>query len=111
MTTSERRQARIRELVNPWFYTDDQLQAVFHFEIPDPDDDAPVTVLLLQVTEATPTSPDHVITYGFAPSEDFEFPLALAQVTPGEWDDIQAGRLPLPQGWILDRAHEVQRAA
>jgi len=110
MSILERRQARIRQLVDHWFFTDDQLQVVYHFEIPD-STDAHVTVLLLQVTEATPTSPDQVITYGFAPSRDFEFPLALAQVTPGEWEEIKAGRLPLPEGWRLDQAHEVKRAA
>lgn len=110
MTLSERRQARIQEMVEHWFSTDEQLQAVYHFEIPD-STDANVTVLLLQVTEATPTSPEQVISYGFAPSRDFEFPLALAQVTPGEWEDIKAGKLPLPQGWRLDQAYEVRRAA
>lgn len=110
MRIEERRQAGIQALVDHWFQTDDQLQAVYHFEIPD-STDAHVTVLLLQVTEATPTSPDQVVTYGFAPSRDFQFPLALAQVTPAEWDDIKSGKLALPEGWRIDRVQEVKRAA
>lgn len=110
MTIEERRQAGIQALVDHWFQTDDHLQAVYHFELPDPTDPH-VTVLLLQVTEATPTSPDQVVTYGFAPSKDFQFPLALAQVTPAEWEDIKSGKLPLPEGWRMDQAHELKRAA
>lgn len=110
MTTQERRQAHMQQLVDHWFATDDQLQAVYHFELPDSTDEV-VSILLLQVTEATPASPGQVITYGFAPSGDFAFPLTLAQVTPGEWEDIKAGRLPLPEGWDLNCAREVKREA
>lgn len=110
MSRADGRERRIKELVDYWFETDDQLDAVYQFEIPDSDDEH-VTVLLLQVTEATPTSPGEVVAYGFAPSKEFEFPLALAQVTPDEWRAINSGELPLPNGWSRDNIREIRRAA
>lgn len=95
------RQVRIQEKVDEWFSTEDQLQVVYHLEGPGN------TVRLIQVTEATPASPNYVACFGFAPTDDFEFPLALSQVTPGEWEDIKAGKLFLPQGWEVDSAREV----
>jgi len=110
VSIADRREQRIKELVDYWFETDDQLDAVYQFEIPD-SDDAHATVLLLQVTEATPTSPGEVVAYGFAPSKDFEFPLALAQVTPDEWKAIQHGELPLPHGWSQNKVRKIRPAA
>ena len=110
MSVVDRREQRIKDLVNYWFETDEQLRAVYQFGIPDSEDEH-VTVLLLQVTEATPTSPGEVVAYGFAPSKDFEFPLALAQVTPDEWDAINRGDLLLPNGWGRDKVSVIRRAA
>lgn len=105
----KRRTDDIQELVDHWFDVDPGLQRVYHFEIDS--DDAHPTVLLLQVTTTTTPSPDDVLTFGFAPSKDFRFPMSVAQVTPEEWEHIQAGELQLPPGWDLDSCRKVEPSA
>jgi len=43
--------------------------------------------------------------------ESNKFPLAarLADVTPDEWEKIQAGEIPLPRGWSLKNTVEFER--
>lgn len=100
------RRSHIQDLVEVWSRSDPTLQQVILFEPLEPSE-RHRPILLLQVKEATPDSPDRVEAYGFAPTRETPFPLALAQVTPAEWRRIQAGQLDLPEGWSLERGEIV----
>jgi len=50
-----------------------------------------------------------VLVFRFAPSEDLPFPIFIADVTPLEWEQIQRGQIPLPEGWDLATAQIFQR--
>jgi hypothetical protein len=68
---------------------------VFHF--PDPQRQ---TIRLLEISGEFPVSGD-TRPFAFGRSEEFPFRSAVIQVTPEEWADIQAGRMPLPPDWDL----------
>jgi hypothetical protein len=108
MNHNPNRNEKIKELVNGWYACDDQLNMVYLFEVPETTDEFP-TVLLMQVTSATPQSDGEVVTFGFAPSHNFLYPLTLAQVTPDEWDKISKGILSLPPGWELKRSKKIAK--
>ena len=48
--------------------------------------------------------------FRFAPSEDVPFPIFIADVRPTEWERIQSGDIPLPEGWSLEEAREFRRS-
>lgn len=83
------------------------LHAIYAF----PDDRAGVDdrqrmVRLIDVTEQT-TEADEVMAFGFAPSAMFPYKCGLAQVTPGEWERVLRGDIPLPEGWDLGKRQRV----
>ena len=67
------------------------------------------TVRLIEV------SPDFAATgrasaFAFGRAPDFPFPSAVIQLTPDEWDQVQSGALPLPDGWEASQCSPVQTA-
>jgi len=49
------------------------------------------------------TSPSGIVPIGFSPDlPRIPFPFVLVEITPGEFEDVSAGRLALPHGWRLD---------
>lgn len=90
----------IERLVQAWAGQDEELKAVWHLDqIEGRNDDA--QHLLIQVTGSAIPSPDKVYVFGFAPGPDFPYVLAIAEVTPEEWERITDGDLALPEGWDL----------
>jgi hypothetical protein len=67
--------------------------------LPDQGDGA---VRLLEVTEAVPTTGE-AFAFHLGPSADFPFALEIIQVTPEEWEQINAQppAISLPDGWSL----------
>jgi CheY-like chemotaxis protein len=71
------------------------------------DDDQEIR--LIEVNRITLPTGDLQV-FRFAPSEDVPFPQLIADVTPAEWDRIQSGEIPLPQGWDLETTQVFPRS-
>lgn len=73
--------------------------------IPDP---AQAEIRLLEVSASTPWSGD-VIPFPFDARPDLGifFPSVVILLNPREWEDVEAGRLPLPLGWDLNARAEL----
>lgn len=86
----------VRRLAELHFETEDTIESIVWFK---PDEEAQIHLLEVNRT-ALPTG--RVQLFRFAPSEDVPFPIMIADVTPSEWEKIQSGDIPLPEGWDLD---------
>jgi hypothetical protein len=73
---------------------------------PDPDERE---IRLLEVTELVPETGEFY-PVAFGPTVEIPYRTVVAQVTPREFDAIRAGTLPLPEGWDLDQAVELNPA-
>ncbi|MBW3595701.1 MAG: hypothetical protein KY475_00335 [Planctomycetes bacterium] len=58
-------------------------------------------IKLLEVNDYTVPSGIMPIQFGPAPASGVHFPSIILEVTPDEFEDIQADRLPLPHGWQI----------
>ncbi len=88
------------EIAQGHYEMDEDTRAVYR--ILAADEDAPEEPLkLLKVSADTP--PMGVMPLHFPPriSDGRPFAFELGVVTPEEFDDIRAGRLPLPEDWHL----------
>lgn len=66
-------------------------------------------IRLIEVNRtALPT--ESIQVFRFAPSEDVPFPTFIADVRPTEWERIQSGDIPLPEGWALEEAQIFRRS-
>jgi hypothetical protein len=69
--------------------------------VSDEEDCGQEPLKLLEVNPDTP--PFGIVPLGFAPDPPrVPFPFVLIEVTPGEFEEVSAGRLALPHGWRLD---------
>jgi hypothetical protein len=59
------------------------------------------TVKLLEVNENTVPAGVAPIQFGPAPSSGIHYPSVIVEVTPAEFEQIKANKLPLPNGWQL----------
>lgn len=76
---------------------------LFIFAFPDPDENI---VRLLEVSEDfLATGEIRPMTFGR--SAELPFRSATALATPQEWEQAQAGSLPLPHGWELKSKRRV----
>ncbi len=74
------------------------------YSFPDPQG---ASVRLLEVSDRFP-SVDAIRPVRFGQSADFPFPSAVAQVASRDWQRIESGSLPLPEGWHFgDRRHVI----
>ena len=48
--------------------------------------------------------------FTFAPSGDVPFRVYLADITPGEWQQVLNSEIPLPPGWSLEESKEFLRS-
>jgi hypothetical protein len=55
------------------------------------------------VSAAVPTTGD-VLPFRFSARSDLgiDYPSAIILLSPGEWEDLRAGRLALPEGWYSE---------
>lgn len=66
-------------------------------------------ICLIEVNRtALPT--ESIQVFRFAPSEDVPFRIFIADVRPTEWERIQSGDIPLPEGWALEEAQIFRRS-
>jgi hypothetical protein len=67
-------------------------------------------IKLLEVNGAT-IATGRVDVYTFAASDSDPFPVAIAEVTPAEYERIRVHdpTIPLPRDWSLDCAQEIRR--
>jgi len=63
-------------------------------------------VRLLEVTDLVPETGE-VYPIEFGPTREMPYRTVVAQVTPEEWAQIQAGDIELPVGWDLGACTEV----
>lgn len=66
-------------------------------------------VKLLEVNEATVPLGIRPLGFSAQPEGGIDFPSVIVEVTPDEFQEIRAGRLPLPNGWRL--GEEIPRPA
>jgi hypothetical protein len=60
---------------------------------------APEPIKLLEVNPATVSSRLAPVRFGPSPSTGIPFSVAIIEVTPGDYDRIEAGELKLPKHW------------
>ncbi|MBM4464160.1 MAG: response regulator [Chloroflexi bacterium] len=66
-------------------------------------------IRLIEVNRtALPT--ESIQIFRFAPSEDVPFPTFIADIRPTEWERIQSGDIPLPEGWSLEETRVFRRS-
>jgi len=96
--------ATIRRLVRTYFEMEKCIDRIIWIKGAQDDDE----VRLIAVNRNTfPTG--SVMVFYFRESENFPLPRRLADVTPEEWAEIRAGKIPLPPGWSLKNAVELDR--
>jgi hypothetical protein len=82
------------------------------FEIVDQTKDessAETPIKLLEVNDATIPSGILPLYFAPVPARGVPFPTVIIEVTPEEFEQIEANSLPLPSGWIL--GPEIPRGA
>jgi CheY-like chemotaxis protein len=65
-------------------------------------------IRLIEVNRTAPST-GSVEVFRFAPSKDVPFPMLVADLTPNEWDKVQSGAIPLPEGWDLKSIRVFER--
>lgn len=91
-----------RALIAEHFAIEPHLQAVYRMVA---ENEASVTepIKLLEVNAATVRT-GRVTPFEFSPTQKIPFPTVIAEVTPEEFEVLQADSSKLPKGWRLDRA-------
>src|SRR3954469_18070672 len=70
----------------------------------------PKEIRLVEVNEAiTGTASPEPIDFGVDAGSANEHKLIVFDVTPEQWEEIQAGTLELPPGWVLKDSQEISR--
>jgi len=94
----------VESLAQLHFDADDEIEQIIWVK-----SDEERLIRLIEVNRtALPT--ESVQAFRFAPSEDVPFPIYIADVRPTEWERIQSGDIPLPEGWSLEGAQVFRRS-
>jgi hypothetical protein len=99
------------ELARKHYQVESGLTRVIHFSgAPTAEFAAPEPIKLLEVN--TNTVPSGVMPLGFGPAPEagIRFPSVIIEVTPEEFEKIEAKELPLPSGWEF-KQREIPRPA
>lgn len=78
---------------------DHSLTLIHRVEAPGKEDDPAEPVKILEVTPDTPASGIMPLYFGPHPQSGQVYPLIIMEIHPSEWEQIQSGRLELPNGW------------
>lgn len=63
---------------------------------------------LLEVSAAAPTTGEIMpFRFGEDLAQGVDYPSVVILVSPEEWQEVEAGRLPLPVGWDLTKAEDL----
>jgi hypothetical protein len=61
-------------------------------------------IRLLEVSPAAATTHElYPFAFGARPDLGIDYPSVVLLLSPDEWNEVQAGQLPLPKGWTLGR--------
>ncbi len=96
------------ELIQWHFRIDEELTEIYRFLAPD--EDAPGEPIKLLEVNPDFQEMGFVAAFKFPGAGNIPYSTAVAIVTPTEMAQIQAGKMPLPPDWSLDRAHRYQPA-
>ncbi len=65
-------------------------------------------IRLLEVSAAAPTTGEIMpFRFGEDVAQGVDYPSVIILVSPEEWQEVKAGRLPLPAGWDLSTAEDL----
>ena len=76
-------------------------QRIFIFSDPDGQE-----VRLLEVTVLVPETGE-LYPIAFGATSELPYRTVVVQVTPDEWEAIEAGEIPLPEGWDMSSCEEL----
>ena len=96
-----------RDLVEHHLAVQPELSVVYRI-VNDNEASPDEPIKLLEVNGAT-LATGSVEVFGFGPSHDLPFSVQLAEVTPGEFDQVRGNPQSLPPGWDLSRAEVFER--
>lgn len=96
-----------RELADWHFGVEPYLERVIRI-FAENEDEPGEPIKLLEVNAAT-VATGSVEAFAFAPSPTVPFSIAIAEVTPEEFDRIARNEIALPDGWSLERSLHLPR--
>jgi hypothetical protein len=85
--------------------TDDGVVRILYL----PRDAPPREIRFLEVNTMISETPPEPIDFGVNIGGEDAHTLYVLDVTPAQWEAIQAGTMPLPAGWTLDGSQELGR--
>ena len=100
-----------RDLMADWYARrhaniDEGVETILHLLKGAP----PREIRLLEVnTLIAEMNPLEAIDFGVDMRNDSAHTLVVLDITPDQWQAVQAGSLPLPEGWTLDGMQELLR--
>jgi hypothetical protein len=101
-TAESQRIAEAKELARKHYEIEEGLKDVFLLDDRVEEGiDAPQSIKLLEVNENTVAAGIVPVKFSAAPSSGVNFPSVIVEVTPAEFQQIQAHQLPLPDGWVI----------
>ncbi len=93
----------VRRMAHAHFDIEEDVKRIIWFK-----DKARKEIHLLEVNLESPPE-DLILTFYHKPTEEFPLPAIVGDITPEEWEKVQAGRIPLPQGWSLNEIEIFER--
>ena len=96
-----------RNLIHCHFRIEPDLSLIYRVRS-EREDDPDEPIKLIEVNDYT-LATGMVDAFRFARTKEFPFPTVIAEITPGEHQQLRAGKLPLPRGWSLDGADVYER--
>jgi len=103
MATSPQIDEIVSQLVQSHFETETTIDEIVWLRNGDDKE-----IRLIEINRETLPSRS-VEAFYFAPSKEVPLPVRIADVTPGEWQEVQSGSIPLPVGWTLGNMQVFRR--
>lgn len=96
------REEAARRLASFHYEFEPDMQEIFRLRGPDERNGAEEPIKLLEINSATIPSGILPLGFGADPHGDVPYPMIIIEITPEEFEAVKSGRLPLPEGWVLD---------
>ena len=91
-----------RKLADAHFDLEPGITRIFRLNGLLPNEGLPDTpIKLLEINTDTPPSGIMPLYFGPVPGSDIPYPSVIVEITPDEFDKIQAQELKLPDGWTI----------
>lgn len=101
--TNESIEEIVQRLARWHFEIEESIERIIWFK-----DEQKKEIHLLEINRESPPE-DLILTFYHAPTEEFPLPAIVGDITPEEWEKVQAGRIPLPKGWSLNEIEVFER--